>query len=423
MITVNKGGKVKIDTLGCKLNQAETEVLTELFVNSGYGLAESVNEADIYVLNTCTVTHIADRKTRRLLRAAKRCNGNTIVVAIGCYVERNNGELAAIDGVDMVVGNDEKMNILPLMELKGYLTGKDGSWQNSLSKNVIGIKNRTFIKAQDGCNNLCAYCIVPLVRGREKSVPVGEIITRIKDKVVDGYKEVVLTGTEIGSYHHNGITLSGLVKKILDETSIERLRLSSLQPQHITQRLVEIWHNRRLCSHLHLPLQSGSDGVLKRMERRYSTKEYDTAVSLVRATVPNVAITTDIMVGFPGESANEFEESINFCREMDFARIHVFPFSSRYGTKATEMKGQLDAGMKKQRSQSMITLAEESARKFRERFLGSTGHVLWEKKHEGIWSGLTANYIRVYARNVNDLANEITRVKLEKQYKDGIWGR
>ncbi|UCE97244.1 MAG: tRNA (N(6)-L-threonylcarbamoyladenosine(37)-C(2))-methylthiotransferase MtaB [Dehalococcoidia bacterium] len=416
-----KARKVRIETLGCKLNRAETDILAEHFLRSGYCLTSSVVDADVYILNTCTVTHIADRKSRHLLRAAHRSNANAFVVATGCYTQYKGRELAAIDGVDMVVGNDEKMNILTLIESKGYSVNKNDSKRELRLGKINPFKNRAFIKVQDGCNNFCAYCIVPLVRGPEKSIPAGEIIARIKEKVIHGYKEVVLTGTEIGSYHDKGITLIGLVKKILDETMIERLRLSSLQPKHITPQFIELWKNRRLCPQLHLPLQSGSEKVLRRMKRSYSIKDYDKAICLIRK-IPDVAITTDVIVGFPGESTSEFEESFNYYKIKNFARIHVFPFSLRSGTKATEMNGQINANIKKQRSKLMIKLAEKSAKKFRERFMGEIRHVLWEKKSNGIWSGLTSNYIRVYAKNYKNLTNKITRIKLEKLYKDGVWG-
>jgi len=262
-----------------------------------------------------------------------------------------------------------------------------------------------------------------VVRGWEESLPAEDIITRIRARIIRGYKEVVLTGTEIGSYSFNEIDLNGLVEKILDETDIARLRLSSLQPSHITPQLMQLWHNPRLCPHLHLSLQSGSNNVLKRMGRHYSVKEYDEAVSLIRSIVPEAAITTDVIVGFPGESDDEFEESYRFCKEMDFARIHVFPFSPRPGTQAAEMKEQVSSVVKKERSRKILALAEESAGKFRKRFLGRTMPVLWEQKSSGIWSGLSGNYIRVYTKNNGDLTDQITEVKLEKLYKDGIWGK
>ena len=416
----SKNKRVKIDTLGCKLNQAETELLAEQFVQAGYRLTSSVDKADIYILNTCTVTHIADRKSRHLLRLARRRNAEAVIVATGCYAQRTRQELADIDGVNLVLGNDDKMNIVQLLEAEGCLSVSDCNRGDLQVEHKNGMRNRAFVKAQDGCNNLCTYCIVPMVRGREESLPAGNIIAWVRDRIIHGYKEVVLTGTEIGSYRYNGLALSGLVEKILNETDIVRLRLSSLQPHHITPQLMELWHNPRLCPHLHLSLQSGSDSVLGRMERRYSTKEYNMAVSLIRSIVPEAAITTDVIVGFPGESEEEFGESYSFCKGVDFARIHVFPFSPRPGTQAAEMKEQVRASIKKGRSQKMLALAEESARNFRKRFLGRTMPLLWEQKTNGIWSGLTGNYIRVYAKSDEDLSNQITEVKLEKLYKDGV---
>lgn len=418
-----KSKRVKIDTLGCKLNQAETELMAEQFVKAGYRLTASIDKADVYVLNTCTVTHIADRKSRHLLRMARRRNAEALIVATGCYAQRTRQELADINGVNMVLENDEKMNIVQLLEAEGCLGVPDCSRGDLKAEHESGTRNRAFIKAQDGCNNCCTYCIVPVVRGREESLPAENIITRIRDRIICGYKEVVLTGTEIGSYSFNEIDLSGLIEKILDEIDIARLRLSSLQPRHITSQLMQLWRNPRLCPHLHLSLQSGSDSVLRRMGRRYLVKEYDEAVSLIRSIVTEAAITTDIIVGFPGESDDEFEESYRFCKEMDFARIHVFTFSPRPGTQAAEMKEQVSSIVKKERSRKMLALAEESSGNFRKRFMGRTIPILWEQKSKGVWSGLTANYIRVYTRSNEDLANQITEVKLEKIYKDGVWGK
>ncbi len=419
----SKSKRVKIDTLGCKLNQAETELMAEQFVKAGYRLTASIDKADVYVLNTCTVTHIADRKSRHLLRMARRRNAETVIVAIGCYAQRTRQELADIDGINMVLENDKKMNIVQLLEAEGRLSVPDCNRGDLKAEHESGTRNRAFVKAQDGCNNCCTYCIVPVVRGREESLPAEDIITRIGDRIIRGYKEVVLTGTEIGSYSYNGIDLSGLVEKILDETDIVRLRLSSLQPHHITPQLMQLWRDTRLCPHLHLSLQSGSDSVLRRMGRHYSGKEYNEAVSLIRSLIPEAAITTDIIVGFPGESDDEFEESYRFCKDMEFARIHVFTFSPRPGTQAAEMKEQVSSIVKKERSREMLALAEESAGDFRKRFMGRTMPVLWEQKTNNIWSGLSANYIRVYTKSNEDLSNKITEVKLEKLYKDGVWGK
>jgi threonylcarbamoyladenosine tRNA methylthiotransferase MtaB len=286
-----------------------------------------------------------------------------------------------------------------------------------------GFKTRAFIKVQDGCDSFCSYCIVPMVRGKERSLPPNQIVNEVKRRVTDGYKEVVLTGTKIGSYNYNSIKLRSLLERILAETDVIRLRLSSLQPQEISPELLRLWHDKRLCHHFHLPLQSGSDSVLSRMERHYSSTDYQWAVSLIRSLVPDVAITTDIIVGFPAETPTEFEQSYNFCRQMEFARIHVFRYSPRLGTKAAQMSQQVDVQVKKQRSQRMLTLAKESSQSFNQLFLGKAMPVLWEKQSDNIWSGLTDNYIKVYTRSDEDLTNHLLPVKLTKVSEEGTWGR
>jgi threonylcarbamoyladenosine tRNA methylthiotransferase MtaB len=416
---MHKSTRVALDSLGCKLNQAETELFARQLAGAGYTLVSSVDEADIYILNTCTVTHIADRKSRHLLRLAHRQNPDARLVAIGCYVERSPQELSQIDGVDLVLGNEEKPRLLQRLLESGFL-----SLPLSIPAgcHYNGYRNRAFIKVQDGCHSLCTYCIVPLVRRSEESVPVDGIIAEIRQRVTENAREVVLTGTKIGSYRDNEVNLSGLLKRILAETEITRLRLSSLQPQEISPELLGLWRDSRLCPHFHLSLQSGSDTVLGRMKRRYTTADYQRAVSLIREAVPEVAITTDVIVGFPGETEAEFLESYNFCRQMAFARIHVFPYSPRRETEAARMPHQVADKIKRQRSQKMLTLAEESAHNFHRQFLGKTMPILWEKQSDGTWSGFTANYIRVYTESSEDLTNKLVPVKLVEIRGDGVQG-
>ena len=414
--------KIALETLGCKLNQAETELLARQFVEAGHRLVSSVDEADIYILNTCTVTHIADAKSRHSLRLAHRRNADARLVAAGCYAQRTPQELTQIEGVSLVVGNDEKPNLLRLLCEAGYLDESTSTHKDYTTNDESVFRTRAFIKIQDGCNNFCSYCIVPLVRGREKSLPADQVLAEVRHRVSSGAKEVVLTGTEIGSYHYNGISLKGLLEYILTETDVVRLRLSSLQPQEISPELIELWHDPRLCPHFHLSLQSGSDAVLRRMKRRYSVGDYQEAVSLIRTVLPDAAITTDIIVGFPGETDEEFQESYDFCRQMGFARIHVFPYSPRQGTEATRKPTSLANSARTQRNQNLGALARECAQNYRQRFLGRTMSVLWEKQSGGIWSGHTDNYIKVYTRNTEDLRNKLLPAKLLKIYKDGVWG-
>ena len=412
--------RIALDTLGCKLNQAETELLAGKFAQAGYRLVPADEAADIYILNTCTVTHIADRKSRHLLRQAHRRNPGALVIATGCYTERAAAELTRLKGVGLVLGNEDKANLIGLLEESGYLVRPD-----SAARDLGGLnssRNRSFIKVQDGCDSFCTYCIVPLVRTKKMSLPAGQVVALVKLRLAQGIKEVVITGTEIGSYSHNGIGLAGLIQRLLAETDVVRLRLSSLQPQELSPGLIELWSSPRLCRHLHLSLQSGSDSVLKRMRRRYLTYDFKRGVSLIRSLVPEAAITTDIIVGFPSETEDEFDESYQFCQKIGFARIHVFPYSSRPGTAAAGLPEQISSQVKKQRSRKMLALARESARNFRERFLGKVMPVLWEQKSNGIWSGLTDNYIRVYTRSDDNLSNQLLPVKLVRVYKDGMMG-
>ncbi len=404
--------RVALATLGCKLNQAETELLARQFAEAGHRLVSRLEEAEVYVLNTCTVTHVADSKSRRLLRLAHRRNPDAVIVATGCYAQRVPEELAKIDGVRLVVGNEEKAHLLRVLEKSDGVSNSfpvgDGA-----GNYYSAFRTRSFVKVQDGCSNFCTYCIVPMVRGKERSLPAGEVVGEVRQRAGSGYKEVVLTGTKIGTYDYDGVGLKGLLERILTETSITRLRLSSLQPQEISGELLGMWGDSRLCPHFHLSLQSGSDGVLKRMKRRYRVGDYEEAVALIRTQVPEAAITTDVIVGFPGESEEEFTESYEFCREMGFARIHVFTYSARSGTEAARLPQQVESKIKKQRSERMLALAEESTREFRERFSGKTMTVLWEKKTDkGLWEGYTANYIKAYTKSERDLSNRLLPVKL-----------
>ena len=414
--------RVAFDTLGCKLNQAETELLARQFAEAGYHLVSLAERPDIYVLNTCTVTHIADQKSRQRLRLARRRNHEALVVATGCYAERAPEELLQLEGVDLIVGNDQKVQLLRLLKESGHITGSVGIHHGSVSCPYNGLRTRAFIKVQDGCSRFCAYCIVPLVRRREESLPVEQVVGEVRHRLDSGCKEVVITGVEIGQYNHNGVGLKGLLERTLAETDVTRLRLSSLQPDEISSELIGLWRDSRLCRHFHLSLQSGCDRVLGRMRRRYSAGDYQRAVSLIRSVVPGAAVTTDIMVGFPGETEEEFKESYEFCRQLGFARIHVFPYSPRPGTLAAQMPRSVAAGVKKERSRRMLALAQESAQNFHQQFLDQTVPVLWEKQTGGVWSGLTDSYIRVFTRSGEDLTNKLLATKLVGIGKDGVWG-
>jgi threonylcarbamoyladenosine tRNA methylthiotransferase MtaB len=416
--------RVAFCTLGCKLNQAETESLAHNFSQAGFQLASPGDKADIYIVNTCTVTHIADRKSRHLLRLARRRNPQAFIIATGCYAQRNHEELAQL--ADLVVDNKEKERLLTLtqtLSLEGRGLGEGDTKQPRVP--AISSRTRSLIKIQDGCHSSCTYCIVPKVRSHEYSLPASLILDEVNQKATDGYKEVVLTGTKVGSYR-DGIThLRDLVQRILFETSIQRLRLSSLQPSEISPELLALWQDERLCRHFHLALQSGSETVLQRMRRSYSLNQYQRTINLIREMIPGVAITTDIMVGFPGESDEEFEHSYSFCQQAGFANIHVFTFSPRPDTAAAGMPGQIKDKIRQERNQRMLELARISRRSFYEQFLGQTMPVLWEKETSpgsGIYSGLTDNYIRIFARSEHPLDNKITPVKLVGFHNQGMRG-
>jgi threonylcarbamoyladenosine tRNA methylthiotransferase MtaB len=307
---------------------------------------------------------------------------------------------------------------MSLLEESGYMTRPREEGRSVYHD----ARTRSFLKVQDGCRNFCSYCVVPLVRSRQHSVPVASVIEEARNREDDGYQELVLTGTEIGAYDDNGVGIAELVQRLLAQTAIARLRLSSLQPQEISRDFLRLWRDSRLCQHFHLSLQSGSESVLGRMKRRYSTSEYLRAVKMIRAVLPEAAITTDVIVGFPGETDDEFRESLELCRDVGFARVHVFPFSPRPGTGASTMLGRIPEEVKKRRSREMLTLADESSLAFICSFSGRIMTVLWEKQSGGLWSGFTDNYIKVFARSSGDLTGKLLPVQLVKTYRDGIWG-
>lgn len=405
--------RIALGTLGCKLNQAETERLTRDLLLAGHRLVDATEAADVYILNSCTVTRTADVKCRAWLRQARRRNPAAKVVVTGCYAQRDAEELSKIPGVT-VVGNSGKETLLSLPELR------ERRFEGVPARESAGLRTRSFVKVQDGCSRACSYCIVPSVRGPEKSQAAGFIIDEIKTRVAEGCREIVLTGTEVGAYRAE-TGLPGLLKRILAETDIPRLRLSSLQPQELSPELLSLWKDERLCPHFHLCLQSGSGTVLRRMKRAYSRDDFAAAVEKIRGAAADVSITSDIIVGFPGETESEFENSLEFCRDMKFARIHVFPYSIRPGTAAASMPVQIDSMQMKERTQRMLALARASSDAFRRQFLGRTMTVLWEaSKVGGKWSGHTGNYIKVSTNCEYDIQNRLLPARLQALNGDGM---
>jgi threonylcarbamoyladenosine tRNA methylthiotransferase MtaB len=417
-----KSQKVAIHTHGCKLNQADSQVLARQFQQAGFTVVRSASQADVVVLNSCTVTANSDSKARQYLRRARRNNPNAMVVATGCYAQRAKDDLIAMDAVTLVLDNRDKPTLVSTIATKLNVV-VDSSVQNVPEAQG---RSRAMVKIQEGCNQVCAYCIVPKVRGRERSIPPEEIIAEINGRGESGCREAVLTGTQLGTYGFDlpGIDLPELLRRVLAETSIDRLRVSSLQAQEITPELLDLWDDPRLCRHFHIPLQSGSDTILRPMRRRYDTARFAETVELVRERFPDAGITTDVIVGFPGEGVREFAESYSFALSMAFSDMHVFPYSIRPGTSAAYLDGQVAVDQKKERTGEMLELAATAVREFRRGALGQTRPVLWEpakgKDSGGVWSGLTDNYLRVKAQSSRNLGNVITDARLTGLDEDWV---
>ena len=421
---------VYIETHGCKLNEADTQAISRRFLEAGYGLSSRPDDASVHVVNTCTVTHVADGKARQALRRAKRGNPGSLVVATGCYAQRAPDELDRLEEVDVVLGNTQKDALVERVSQLLDFQGADTLAIDTIDEERAPVLlSRAMIKIQEGCDQVCAYCIVPKVRGRERSIPPQTLVSQVNDLVARGYKEVVLTGTQLGSYGFDipGASLTDMLRRLLDETAIPRLRVSSLQPQEITDDLLELWQDERLCPHFHLPLQSGSEPVLKQMRRRYSPGRYLGAVRMVRTAVPSAAVTADVIVGFPGETVEQFQATYNLCNEVSFAAIHVFPYSARPGTTAAYLKPKVDPQEVRRRMEMMLDLAKRQAESYRKNLLGTQSTVLWESGkplgNTQVWSGLTGNYVRVATASKEPLYNRITPVILEQLNGRTVWAR
>ncbi|MEX2236285.1 MAG: tRNA (N(6)-L-threonylcarbamoyladenosine(37)-C(2))-methylthiotransferase MtaB [Dehalococcoidia bacterium] len=416
---------VAILTLGCKLNQADSDALARSFAAAGCAVTSTEEGADAVVINSCTVTHVADSKARQLVRRARRSSPEATVVLTGCYVDSAGPDPGIRAGADLALANRAKPDIVDAVFRRR--TGESARPEAAGERPPLrGLRSRAFVKIQEGCNDVCAFCIVPRVRGREDSRPIAEIVAEAQQHEAAGAREIVLTGTQLGHYGRDRGWEAGprrLLEALLERTTIPRIRLSSLQAQDIFPGLLDLWSDRRLCPHFHLPLQSGSDAVLKRMRRRYTSARYRSAVEMIRSEVADVAITTDVIAGFPGETEAEHHETVVLCREAGFAALHVFPYSIRQGTSAALLGAQLTPEVKRARADELIALGRESGRAFRRSLLGSTHDVLWEEPSEpGAWFGLTPNYQRVRVDSQQSLANTITPTRLHAPRGDLIQG-
>ena len=421
---------VMIETHGCKLNQADTQSLARELIGAGYSLERDAGQHDVYVLNTCTVTHVADRKARQAIRAAKRRNPDATIVVTGCYAQRAPNDLRSMPEIDLVAGNVDKPTLVKMI---GSLTSIPDSacavGDDEAISQTLRIRSRAMVKIQEGCDQVCAYCIVPTVRGRERSIPVNEIVAAANAYAEMGCGEVVLTGTQLGSYGFDlqDMNIVGLVRSLLDRADVPRIRISSLQPQDISDELLKLWDDPRLCPHFHVPLQSGSDSILKAMRRRYTSAEFQDSVRRIRESVPGAAVTADVIVGFPGETESDFQDSLYACEEAELASAHVFPYSIRPGTSAAHFRNHVAPAEKSRRVQELTSVVNSLARRFREDSVGQTREVLWESSRVSgdatVWSGLTDNYLRVSAPSESNLANRITPATLEGLAGDAMSAR
>lgn len=410
---------VVIQTHGCKLNAADSQVLASEFVGAGCVVVEDIRDADIYVLNTCTVTAQADIKARKALRAAARLNPSILLSATGCYIQRRPDDLVDLTtqaGSPVLLGNAKKdifvnqvLEALPLEPIKPAILPTVSTGSKALNR------TRAMIKIQEGCDQVCAYCIVPKVRGREISMPLEGLLEKAFQLSSEGVREIVLTGTQLGTYGHEypEMDLAELLKQMCNIPTVERLRVSSLQAHEITRELMSLWSDSILCPHFHIPLQSGSDRVLSSMRRRYTREQFMAAVELVREFLPEASITTDVIVGFPGESNEDFQATYQLCEDARLNKIHVFPYSIRPGTSAAYSIDQLPIELIRERSLDLRSLSTELERKSREFLIGRTRSVLWESSEliddQMTWTGLTEDYVRVTCLTSADLKGTLTQ--------------
>jgi threonylcarbamoyladenosine tRNA methylthiotransferase MtaB len=406
--------RVHFTNLGCKLNQAEIERLAREFAAAGHEVVGSLAEADLHVVNSCTVTGTAARSSRK---AAGRGRGRLRTVLTGCWATESPEKAARLAGVDLVVPNAEKEHLLARV----HESFPEAQLAVPCSP-ALETHTRALVKIEDGCNMRCAFCIIPFTRGAQRSRSLGEVVAEVENRVREGYQEVVITGVQISAWRWESDRLADLVEAILAGTEVPRLRLTSIAPWDLDERLLDLWSDPRLCRHLHLSLQSGSTATLRRMRRPYTAESYLALLAKVRAAVPRVAITTDVIVGFPGETEEEFAESLATVESAAFAKVHVFPFSTRPGTEAETMPGQVPPETKKERMDRMLAAADRAEQDFYRAHLGTRATVLWERPREGMGHGLTDNYLRVLSAEGAGLRNRFSEVELVGLVEDGVHG-
>lgn len=428
---VNKYGRKKtmsIYTLGCKVNQYESEAVSSLFEQNGYEVVSFDQNSDVYIINTCTVTNLSDRKSRQAIRKAKKTNPDSIVAVMGCYAQTSSEDVLKIPGVNLVIGTKDRNKILEYVDrleagecrinaVDNIMTSRSFE---ELKVNTYKERTRAYLKIQEGCSQFCSYCIIPYARGPIRSRKPQDIIDEVRELSQHGFTEIVLTGIHLASYGKDQKTtdLLDIIQKLNGIEGIQRIRLGSIEPTTITEEFVRAAADMpKLCPHYHLSLQSGCDSTLKAMNRKYTSEEYGESVALLKRYIPDVALTTDIMVGFPGETEEDFVKSLEFAEKMGFAKIHVFKYSPRKGTPAAEAANQIAPGIKETRSEQMLALSDRLEEQYLMNFMGREMEVLYEQElhdKKGYIEGLTKNYIRVAAEGGQEITGKIVNTKLKK---------
>lgn len=429
---MNEVKKVAFCSLGCKVNQYETNAMAQKFIEHGYEVVEFDEYADVYIVNTCTVTNVADRKSRQMLRRAKEINKDATLVACGCYAQVAKDELKKIPEIDLIIGNNEKNDIIQIVENHISQKGAEDLVSDVMYKldyvelgtTTYTEKTRAVIKVQDGCDRFCSYCLIPYARGHIRSRKIENVIEEIKKVVEEGINEVVITGIHIASYGRDfkgeNIGLIDLLEEINKIQGLHRIRLGSIEPTIITDEFAErLSKLDKICDHFHLSLQSGCTETLKRMNRRYTTEEFKAVTKRLRAKFPNAALTTDIIVGFPGETDEEFNTTYEFLKEIAFYKMHIFKYSQRKGTKAAVMPNQVDGKIKEERSKKLIELSNENEYNYNKKYIGKQVEVLFEEREGEYLKGHTTNYIVVkHKTDKDDLINKIAKVTVSEAKQD-----
>ena len=427
--------KVASHALGCKVNQYESEAIAELFAQKGYEIVDIDEWADIYIINTCTVTNFGDKKSRQLIRKVKRQNPEAVVAAIGCYAQTAPDEIKNIEGVNLIIGTKGRKDIVDLVESyvpeMGVVStvgqiAKEREFEH-LTISKLADRTRAYLKIQDGCSQFCSYCIIPYARGPIRSRDPEDIMDEVKVLAENGFKEIILTGIHVASYGKDlkGVTLLDVIKRVQGQEGIERIRFSSVEPNIVTEEFAsELSKLDKVCDHFHLSLQSGCDRTLKRMNRKYDAAGYERAVEILRKYFPNVAITTDIIAGFPDETDEDFEKSLEFAKKIGFAKIHAFPYSPKRGTPAAVMPNQILNAVKNERTSRLIEASDRMADEFIKSFEGKVMPVLYEREIEhNIYEGYTTNYIRVLSESSENIKNKILDTEIVSSEDEKAIGR